>query len=119
MRTFLAAIGLLFSLSLHAGEAEISAAIDALQSPDTLLIDVRSAEEFASGALNGAENINHEQIAEQINVLPPDKDTAIVLYCRSGRRSEIALNNLRDLGYTHVINAGGYEELKEALESQD
>ncbi|KRW59925.1 rhodanese-like domain-containing protein [Pseudomonas sp. TTU2014-080ASC] len=115
----LAAAALLFSTTLFAGEAEITAAVDALQSPETVLIDVRTEAEFAEGALDGAENISYEHIAEQITTLAPDKDTTIVLYCRSGRRSGIALDSLRALGYTHVINAGGYKELKDALELQD
>ncbi|WXL24045.1 rhodanese-like domain-containing protein [Ectopseudomonas mendocina] len=119
MRSFLSASALLISTSLFAGQAEISAALDAMQSPDTLLIDVRSAEEFASGAIEGAQNIDHEALAGQISSLAPDKDTTIVLYCRSGRRSGIALESFNQLGYTHVINAGGYEELKDALETQD
>jgi len=102
-----------------AGEAELNAAVTALQSPDTLLIDVRTAEEFAAGALPNAERMGHEQIASQISALAPDKDTPIVLYCQSGRRSGIAEESLRAMGYSNLINAGGYEELKFALESQD
>lgn len=51
MRTLFATLGLLVSLPLLAGEAEFSAAIVALQSPESALIDVRSADEFAAGAL--------------------------------------------------------------------
>lgn len=119
MRRLLATLCLLISLPLVAGEAELNAAVTALQSPDTLLIDVRTAEEFAAGALPNAERMGHEQIASQISALAPDKDTAIVLYCQSGRRSGIAEESLRAMGYSNLINAGGYEELKFALESQD
>lgn len=119
MRLLLAALSLFVSLSLLAGEAELNAAITALQSPDTLLLDVRSAEEFAAGALPGAQRIGHEEIAAQIGTLAPDKDTPIVLYCRSGQRSALAEASLRALGYSNLINAGGYDELKRALESQD
>jgi phage shock protein E len=119
MRRLIATLGLMFSLPLMAGEAELQAAVTALQSPDTLLIDVRTVEEYDAGALPNAERIGHEQIASQISALAPDKDTPIVLYCRSGRRSEIAEQSLRAMGYTHLINAGGYDELKLALESQD
>ena len=67
----------------------------------------------------GAEQIDHTQIANHISTLAPDKDTPIVLYCRSGRRSGIAEDSLRALGYSNLINGGGYEALKVALESQD
>jgi len=119
MRNLFAILGLLISLPLLAGEAELSAAVEALQSPDSVLIDVRTAEEFAAGALPGSEQIDHEQIASRISALAPDKTTPIVLYCRSGRRSGIAEESLRAMGYSNLINAGGYDELKLALESQD
>ncbi|MGE6790982.1 phage shock protein E [Pseudomonas guineae] len=119
MRRLIATLGLLICMPLMAGEAELNAAVTALQSPNTLLIDVRTAEEFEAGALPNAERIGHEQIASQISALAPDKDTPIVLYCRSGRRSSIAEKSLQAMGYTNLINAGGYDELKFALESQD
>ncbi|WNF45190.1 rhodanese-like domain-containing protein [Pseudomonas sp. SG20056] len=119
MRTLFATLSLLVSLPLLAGEAELSAAVVALQSPESVLIDVRTADEFAAGALPGAEQIEHEQIASRISAIAPDKDTPIVLYCRSGRRSSIAEESLRAMGYSNLINAGGYDELKLALESQD
>lgn len=119
MRSLFTTLGLLVSLPLLAGEAELSAAVVALQSPESVLIDVRSADEFAAGALPGAEQIEHEQIASRINAIAPDKNTPIILYCRSGRRSGIAEENLRAMGYSNLINAGGYDELKLALESQD
>src|SRR3990167_1022742 len=102
MRTLLATLSLLISLPLLAGEAELSAAVVALQSPESVLIDVRTADEFAAGALPGAEQIDNEQIASRI-----------------GRRSSIAEESLRAMGYSNLINAGGYDELKLALESQD
>lgn len=119
MRNLFATLGLLISLPLVAGEAELNAAVEALHSPDSVLIDVRTVEEFEAGALPNAERIGHEQIASQISGLAPNKDTPIVLYCKSGRRSGIAEESLRAMGYTNLINAGGYEELKLALESQD
>ncbi|MCU1716223.1 rhodanese-like domain-containing protein [Pseudomonas sp. 5P_3.1_Bac2] len=119
MRALLLSLFCLVSQPLWAGENELSAAVVTLQAPETVLIDVRSAEEFAAGALPGAEHIDYQEIGSQIAALVPDKDTPIVLYCRSGRRSGIAEQSLRELGYRNLINAGGYEELKAALESQD
>ncbi|WP_341303079.1 rhodanese-like domain-containing protein [Pseudomonas sp. TMP25] len=97
----------------------LAAAITALQSPESVVIDVRTAEEFAAGALPRAEQIDYGQIANRISAIAPDKATPIVLYCRSGRRSSVAEESLRTLGYSNLINAGSYDELKLALESQD
>lgn len=109
------AILLLFSLGAHAAEIDQTAALQTLKDPSALLIDVRTLDEFTEGALPGAERIGHEQIAEQIGGLTQDQDRPIVLYCRSGRRSDIAQERLIQLGYRQVINGGGYDDLKAAL----
>ena len=74
-------------------------------------IDVRSAEEFNAGHLQDAVNIPHDQILARIQAVSPDKNAAVNLYCRSGRRAEAALNELKNAGYTNVTNHGGYEDL--------
>lgn len=50
-------------------------------------IDVRSAEEFQQGHLNGAINVTHTEIAQRIAEVAPDKNQPIHLYCRSGHRA--------------------------------
>lgn len=108
----------LLASTAQAGDIDQAAALTQLAKPGTLLIDVRSADEFASGALRGAHNISHEQIAEQISRLAPDKSAPIVLYCRSGRRSGLAQDALQALGYQQVINAGGIDSLKAAQQAK-
>ena len=77
-----------------------------------LLIDVRSAEEVAGGTIDGAINIPHGEIVEGMNKLGVSKDQAVVLYCRSGNRSGMATEALEKAGYSNLINAGGYRDLK-------
>ena len=74
-------------------------------------IDVRSAEEFNAGHLQDAVNIPHDKIIARIQAVSPDKHAPVNLYCRSGRRAEAALNELKNAGYTNVTNHGGYEDL--------
>ena len=74
-------------------------------------IDVRTPEEFNEGHLQGAVNVPHDQIASQIARISPDKKAPVNLYCRSGRRAEAALEELKKLGYTNVTNHGGYQDL--------
>ena len=74
-------------------------------------IDVRSAEEFNTGHLQDAVNIPHDQILARIQAVSPDKNAPVNLYCRSGRRAEAALTELKNSGYTNVTNHGGYEDL--------
>ena len=74
-------------------------------------IDVRTPEEFNAGHLQGAVNVPHDQIASQIARISPDKKAPVNLYCRSGRRAEAALQELKKMGYTNVTNHGGYQDL--------
>lgn len=78
-----------------------------------LVIDVRSATEYAEGHLEGALNIPHDRTQELIRAAGTDKSRSIVVYCRSGRRSAIALSSLQQSGYSNVLNGGGYERLRE------
>ncbi|MBI4846930.1 MAG: rhodanese-like domain-containing protein [Candidatus Omnitrophica bacterium] len=76
------------------------------------LIDVRTEKEYNEGHLKNAINIPHTEIKEKIIKYTPDKEEKIVLYCRSGRRAEIAKTTLLEMGYKNVINAGGYDGLR-------
>lgn len=114
----LSACLILCPLTAQAAEIDSVAALHSLAQPGAVLVDVRSAAEFASGALPGARLIPHAEIALRIGEVAPDKNTPLVLYCRSGKRSSVAQDRLRELGYTQVINAGGYEQFKAALERQ-
>lgn len=81
-----------------------------------LLIDVRSAGEFASGYLAGAVNLPLDQLQHRIAELAPDRDRELVLYCASGARSAFGCAVLQQLGYTRATNGGGIAML--ALTSQ-
>lgn len=71
------------------------------------VLDVRTAEEFAAGHLGGARNIAHDQLETLSSALPADKNTEIVVYCRSGRRSALAVASLQKLGFTRVLHLAG------------
>lgn len=75
------------------------------------VIDVRTPEEFQLGHLSQAINIPHDQI-HTIETLHLPKDKPILLYCRSGRRSAIAYQELQNLGYKQVLDAQAYQDLK-------
>ena len=81
---------------------------------NALLIDVRTPAEFDQGHLEGAVNIPYDQLEARIAELGDDRDREIVLYCRSGRRSGIAGKTLKKLGFTRVLDAGGYRSLLQA-----
>ena len=69
------------------------------------LIDVRSVSEFDAGHIEGAKNIPVDVIGSQFEL--NDKDTPIIVYCRSGARSTRAARTLRSNGFTEVYNLGG------------
>jgi phage shock protein E len=83
-----------------------------LPADQAIIIDVRSKQEYDSGHFSTAINIPHNVIANQIKQLEPYKRKYVILYCHSGNRSTIAMNVLRQNGFEHVVNAGGYEAIK-------
>lgn len=84
-------------------------------SEDALIIDVRTPQEFQSGHIKNAINIPYEVIGRKIKQVAEKKDQEVILYCRSGRRSGIALKTLTKLGYANAKNVGGYEAFKKQL----
>lgn len=80
-----------------------------------LWIDVRTPEEFNAGHVQGAAHIPFEEIAARIGEVTTDKNATIRLYCRTGRRSGIALETLQAMGFTNATNEGGYEEIAQKL----
>ena len=78
-----------------------------------LVIDVRSAEEFAGGHLDGAIHIDWDDTDALIAAIGGDKQRPVVFYCRSGNRAGKAITKLRLGGYTNIFNATGLGALKE------
>ena len=87
-----------------------TAPITAVDEP-TLIIDVRTAEEFAAGHFPGAINIPHEDIIEGIQEYNVGKDQTVLLYCRSGNRSGQAEARLQSAGFSGAKNIGGLNAL--------
>lgn len=87
---------------------------------DVPVVDVRSAEEIEeTGTLADAEHIPHTQVDRIAAFIGDDTSRAVVLYCGSGRRAGLAIDALRERGYHGLVNAGGYEDLREALQADD
>lgn len=83
------------------------------------VIDVRTAEEIEeTGMIEGATHITRDEIDEMAELIGEDRDRAVVIYCGSGRRASLAIDTLRDRGFAGLVNAGGYEDLREALNTE-
>ena len=83
-------------------------AVNIMQTEENyVILDVRTAQEFASGHIPGAVLLPNETIGTEDNHLLPDKDQLILVYCRSGNRSKQAAEKLAQLGYTNIVEFGG------------
>ncbi len=82
---------------------------------DTVVIDVRTASEYASGHLEGAVNIDFQspEFASQISEL--DEELDYVVYCQSGNRSAQAVAEMTDEGLS-VQDAGGVDQAAQATD---
>ena len=72
-----------------------------------IIIDARTQEEYDQGHIPGAILIPEYEIADRAENELSDKNQLILVYCRSGRRSKIAAEELVKLGYTNVKEFGG------------
>lgn len=102
----------LLTFTAHAGEFSYNGI------KPTVIIDVRTPQEFAAGHIDGALNIPFDQIGEGIlTVKALKKNSTILVYCRSGRRSAVARSALEQLGYKRILDGGGMETLSHNLKA--
>lgn len=81
-----------------------------------VVLDVRRADEFAAGHVEGALNVAHTVVmASPATAVPAAKDAEIVLYCGSGRRASAAIEALRAAGYINLKHLDGDYPAWEAL----
>ena len=83
-----------------------------------VVIDVRTPQEFAQGHVQGALNIDHSVIGQEIGKAAVAKDDTVILYCRSGQRSGKALETLKQMGFSRVENYGSLENARKRLGRQ-
>ena len=74
---------------------------------DYIILDTRTQEEYEESHIPGAILIPHDEITQKAETVLTDKDQLILVYCRSGRRSKLAAEDLVALGYTNIKEFGG------------
>ena len=75
--------------------------------PGSIVVDVRTPEEYAEGHIPGAINIPLDTLGDEQPAELPDLDQRIYVYCRSGRRSATSTAILAGIGYRDVVDFGG------------
>ena len=78
-----------------------------LGKPEVVVLDVRTSAEFAAGHVPGARNVSHDELAGRLGELEALRDKDVVLYCRSGRRTALAVDVLRNAGFTRLRHLDG------------
>ena len=101
------------SLRAYASPAGLEQLIEG-EEQEYLLVDVRTDREYASGHIPTAINVPYQLIGEELPEV--EGDPILVVYCRSGRRSGIAFNTLRRLGYERIVDFGGIVRWRGELE---
>ena len=82
------------------------------ESSDTIVLDVRSPQEYSEGHITGAINIPEYEILTKANDRLQSKDLRIIVYCSSGSRSKKAVKELKKIGFINVYNLEkGLEEI--------
>ena len=79
------------------------------------VIDVRTAEEFAAGHVESAVNLDLEDGSLENALAGLDPADRYVVYCRSGRRSAIAVQMMAERGFTDVVDLGTLEDAAATL----
>jgi CoA-disulfide reductase len=91
--------------------------VDTLNKEKSILIDVRTKEEYEFGSIKGSINIPLDDIRDNLNKIPKDK--TVYIYCQVGLRGYLALRILKNLGYNDVLNlSGGYKTYQLAVQKQ-
>lgn len=85
------------------------------KTPGSVLLDVRTTEEYERGRIPGSVNIPLSDI-DTVSEFITNKSTPVFVYCLSGARSSAAVNQLKKYGFEYVVNIGGISRYKGKLE---
>ena len=74
------------------------------ENPGMTVLDIRTPKEFKSGHISKAINIDYKAEHFQSKLEKLDRDQTYLMYCRSGRRSGLALDTFAKLGFKHIVH---------------
>lgn len=87
-----------------------------LSFPNVTLVDVRTVMEYQSGSIANSINIPMDEVVERLEELKQMEP--MILFCRSGNRSEQVVNYLKQMGLKDIENGGGWLELNAIINEQ-
>ena len=108
MRRIMLSIALALGLALGATACASPSEPIALDA-STVILDVRTPDEFSAGHLDGAVNIDVQSAEFDALVSQLDPEGSYLVYCRSGNRSAQAIDRMAALGFTDLTNGGSVE----------
>jgi len=88
-------------------EVGVAEAVQLINRQDALVIDVRDTGEYEAGHIAGARHVPEKQLAERLKELEKFKNRALLVVCRNGVRSSVAVQVLRRGGFNEAVNLQG------------
>ncbi|WP_299871966.1 rhodanese-like domain-containing protein [uncultured Cocleimonas sp.] len=88
-------------------QVNVNEAVMLLNKDNAVVVDVREDKELTSGIIKGARHITLAQLPQKIGELSKNKQSPVLVYCRSGSRSGNACNQLTKAGFEDVSNLAG------------
>ncbi len=87
------------------------------ENSEVIILDVREPDEYATGHIKNAILLPVGEIDQDTaSEIIPDKESVVLVYCRSGNRSKTAASTLADLGYSNIYEFGGITTWKYEIE---
>ena len=87
-----------------------------LLATESLIIDVRTDNEWNNGYIENAKHIPISELKKRLNEIQAFKEQPVFTYCAAGKRAERAKNLLIENGFTNVINLGGIQDASKELD---
>jgi phage shock protein E len=84
---------------------------EAIRDKNSAYIDVRTKSEYDSGHISGSLHVPLDELIARMDELRKISGP-LILYCRSGNRSGMALHYLQEEGFTDLVNGGGFDDLR-------
>ncbi|MNS57666.1 Thiosulfate sulfurtransferase PspE precursor [compost metagenome] len=92
-------------------------AVSSIAFAKEVILDVRTPQEFEQEHIPQALNIDIQNANFKTEIAKLAKEDSYKLYCRSGRRSGLALSSMKEMGFKNLENLGGLEDAKKTLKT--